>query len=94
MHCYKKAVLDHAEKSSSPQSHQAKCQGNNNATPSIMQFTHLAMAFFATLALGAPAADPSDIVKPPTSNPTTDAGPVIIGIPHGEVVPIFQLVVS
>jgi hypothetical protein len=59
-----------------------------------MQFTHLAMAFFATLALGAPAADPSDIVEPPTSNPTTDAGPVIIGIPHGEVVPIFQLVAS
>jgi len=55
-----------------------------------MQFTHLALALFAAIAVAAPAADPSDIFEPSTSTPATDAGPVTIGIPHGGVVPMPQ----
>lgn len=53
-----------------------------------MQFTHLAMALFAAVALGAPAAAPSDIFESPATE--SDAGSITIGVPPGEIVPIPQ----
>jgi hypothetical protein len=52
-------------------------------TPDNMQFTHLAMALFAAVALGAPAAAPSDIFD----EPPTDVEPVQFTGPNGNPVP-------
>jgi hypothetical protein len=53
-----------------------------------MHFSKLAMALFATAALAAPTASPMDI-EPASPTPTVDE-PVIIAVPHGQVVPIPQ----
>ena len=54
----------------------------NTKTPDNMQFTYLAMALFATIALGAPAAAPSDIFDIPA-----DVEPVQFTGPNGNPVP-------
>jgi hypothetical protein len=60
----------------------------NTSPPGNMHFPKLALALFATAALAAPTASPTDIeAAPPT--PAVDE-PVIIAIPHGQVVPIPQ----
>jgi hypothetical protein len=53
-----------------------------------MQFSKLAMALFATAALAAPTASPTDIE--PASPTSAIDEPVIIAVPHGQVVPIPQ----
>jgi hypothetical protein len=53
-----------------------------------MQLTHLAMALFAAVVLGAPAAAPTDIVDTPTTTATHEA--VTFTVPHGKTVPVPQ----
>jgi hypothetical protein len=53
-----------------------------------MQFSRLAMALFAVVALAAPTAPPTD-VEAASPTPAVDE-PVIIAVPHGQVVPIPQ----
>jgi hypothetical protein len=53
-----------------------------------MQFFKLAIALFATVALAAPTASLTDVEA---ASPTlTVDEPVIIAVPHGQVVPIPQ----
>lgn len=53
-----------------------------------MQFTLLAMALFAAVALGAPAAAPTDIFETSTTTATHEA--VTFAVPQGKIVPVPQ----